>query len=337
MSVATCMSQPWSHNPSAAKGVVVPDQARARRSPLYCVMGAPSQVGGVGLVDNHAAPDDASPVEATYTSLIQQYLSVLCIDNATFLAERFVATSKTSHSYYLLAICHYRAGSPQRAQRVLEDCKDEHTPEMQYLLAKCYAELQKYGPAEDALLQNCRALFRKTEKEDIDDWILTTTPCPVPNGAAGLQLMGDICRNSNRKERAMHYFRLALKLDPMMWTSYEALCEMGDDTINPTQVFGVCPAALAPSPRQEEEEATQPNLASRGVLTPSFALSHHGKKKCSRETLKHAHTHQSDSCVQHRWTHHCRRHRARPACPTSLSLPLLPSRLLEHLCLRLPT
>jgi hypothetical protein len=158
---------------------------------------------------------------------------------------------------------------------------------MQFLLAKCYAELQQYGPAEDALLQNCRALFRKTENEDIDEWILTTTPCPVPNGAAGLQLMGDICRNSNRKERAMHYFRLALELDPIMWTSYEALCEMGDDAINPVQVFGVCPEALAPSPQEEdeEEEAAQPNVESRGVLTPSFALSHHGKRNCNRETI----------------------------------------------------
>jgi anaphase-promoting complex subunit 3 len=240
-----------------------------------------------GLADSHAAPGDTSSVEATYTSLIQQYLSVLCIDNATFLAERFVAACKTSHSYYLLAICHYRAGSLRRAQRVLEDCKDEHSPEMQYLLAKCYAELQQYGPAEDALLQNCRALFRKTEKDDIDEWILTTTPSPVPNGAAGLQLMGYICRNSNRKERAMHYFRLALKLDPMMWTSYEALCEMGDDSINPVQVFGVCPEALAPSPQDEEEEhAAQPYIESRGVLTPSFALSHHGKRNCNRETIE---------------------------------------------------
>lgn len=37
-------------------------------------------------------------------------------------------------------------------------------------------------------------------------------PCPVPNGAAGLHLLGDICKKSNRRERAMHYYRLSLKV-----------------------------------------------------------------------------------------------------------------------------
>ena len=151
-----------------------------------CVMGAQSQVDGVGLVENVDGlskslldnDDNLSSIEATYTSLIQQYLAVLCIDNATFLAERLVATSKSNHSYYLLAICHYRAGSPQRAHKVLEQAKSAPSPDMQYLSARCLFEMQQYGAAEEALLHECRTLFRQnTTKphQDINDWILSTT------------------------------------------------------------------------------------------------------------------------------------------------------------------
>ena len=35
-----------------------------------------------------------------------------------------------------------------------------------------------------------------------------------------------------------------LKLDPLMWTSYEALCELGATDIDPTSVFGVRPAEI---------------------------------------------------------------------------------------------
>lgn len=64
------------------------------------------------------------------------------------------------------------------------------------------------------------------------------------------------------------------QLDPMMWTSYEALCEMGAND-DPTQVFGVFPAALAAPPDDENEgAAVAPTVQEeRGVLTPSFTLS----------------------------------------------------------------
>lgn len=59
----------------------------------------------------------------------------------------------------------------------------------------------------------------------------------------------------------------------MMWTSYEALCEMGAND-DPTQVFGVFPAALAAQPEDETEAAVaQAVQDERGVLTPSFSLS----------------------------------------------------------------
>ena len=71
----------------------------------------------------------------------------------------------------------------------------------------------------------------------MDEWIVRSsrrrssmppTPrCPVPNGAAGMYLLGNICRRTNRRRRAIEYYRLSLRIDPLMWTSYEAMCEIG--------------------------------------------------------------------------------------------------------------
>lgn len=151
-------------------------------------------------------------LEGTYTSLIQEYLQVMCLDNATFLAERLAASSKSTNALYLLAVCHYRSGAPRRALMVLEDVK---TPDAstEYLTAKCCLELECYGRAEEALLQRPRMEFQATNQGGtMDDWILETSPCPVANGAAGLYLLGNICRKSSRKQRAMKYYRMSLQV-----------------------------------------------------------------------------------------------------------------------------
>jgi anaphase-promoting complex subunit 3 len=159
-------------------------------------------------------------LEATYTSLIQEYLQVMCLDNATFLAERLVAASKTTNALYLLAVCHYRSRSPQRALMVLEDVKMGNAA-THYLTAKCCYDMEHYGRAEEALLQQARADYREYKvgrttagaaASSMDDWLMETSPCPVPNGAAGLYLLGNICRKSSRKQRAMQYYRMSLQV-----------------------------------------------------------------------------------------------------------------------------
>ena len=232
----------------------------------------------------------------TYASLIQQYLSVLCYENATFYAERMVAHDPTDVAVYLLAMCHYRSGNVRRARCVLLERgvgsnnngsggssgsgAGESSSEAAiasasvYLLAKCSSDLRLYAEAEDVLLRPCRSAYRGLHPNgnaaataatngdnandnddflsnhpdaDLDRWVLTTSPCPIPNGAAGLALLGHVCRRSDRPTRAARYYRMSLKLDPMLWTSYEALCEMGAahaDVDDPTAVFGVVPPSL---------------------------------------------------------------------------------------------
>eukprot|EP00536_Pseudo-nitzschia_multiseries_P002915 jgi/Psemu1/184742/e_gw1.41.21.1 len=139
---------------------------------------------------------DQQSLEATYTSLIQEYLQVMCLENATFLAERMVASCKTTNAYYLLGVCHYRSGAPQRALSVLSNNIHQSSRDASAVMS-------------------------------MNEWLIETSPCPIPNGAAGLYLLGNICRRSNRRRRAVEYYRMSLQLDPLMWVSYEALCEMG--------------------------------------------------------------------------------------------------------------
>jgi len=145
-----------------------------------------------------------------------------------------------------------------------------------YLLAKCNYDLKLYNESEETILKYTRTLFnnaiiKKNGKptlngviitsdnriEVMDAWIVQQSSssdmvCPIANGAAGLHLLGNICRNTNRRKRAIDYYRLSLKLDPFLWTSYEALCELGgsqgmaDEADDPNLIFGVDAPVLSP-------------------------------------------------------------------------------------------
>lgn len=77
-----------------------------------------------------------------------------------------------------------------------------------YLFALCCMQLGKLTEAESALLPD----------NDVSK---------VPNGAAGLYLLGRIYQLSTRHSVAIAYFGNALQLDPMMWCAYEELCNLG--------------------------------------------------------------------------------------------------------------
>ena len=98
-------------------------------------------------------------------------------------------------------------------------------------------------------------------------------PCPIPNGAAGLHLLGNICQKSNRKTRAKQYYRMSLKLDPFLWTSYEYLCELGGaDDLDPTSVFGVLPSSYEIDTSTATEIQGAKPFQDRSILTPSFSV-----------------------------------------------------------------
>uniref|UniRef100_A0A7S3KXQ0 UDP-N-acetylglucosamine--peptide N-acetylglucosaminyltransferase SPINDLY n=1 Tax=Amphora coffeiformis TaxID=265554 RepID=A0A7S3KXQ0_9STRA len=199
----------------------------------------------------------------TYLNLVQQYLGVFMIDNAKWLAERCVADyPSSSEAVYLLALCHYRTGSPRAARQILELSNAPSSLSMEYLIAVCSYEMEEYDRAEDVLLRGCRNVYRQSRTDTsvatLDEWILSTSPCPVPNGAAGLALLGKVCRETHRTQRAIVYFRMSLQLDPFLWTSVAALAELGVK-YDPSEFFGV--RADSPENQQQHQQQTHPNIA----------------------------------------------------------------------------
>ena len=49
----------------------------------------------------------------------------------------------------------------------------------------------------------------------------------LPNGAAGRYLIGMVCLKQQQRQRAIKYFTRCLRLDPFMWSAYEALSQLG--------------------------------------------------------------------------------------------------------------
>eukprot|EP00966_Prymnesium_polylepis_P330705 7386325-Prymnesium_polylepis.1 len=86
-------------------------------------------------------------------------------------------------------------------------------PQNRYLLALCHMRLGKLVDAQNALLGSAAP--------DSD------ATASVPNGAAGLYLMGVICLKSQQRQRATRYFSRCLALNPFMWCAYESLSQLG--------------------------------------------------------------------------------------------------------------
>jgi tetratricopeptide (TPR) repeat protein len=154
-------------------------------------------------------------------SRVEHYLQLYLYDNAVFLCERLHAEYPHEDNLNLLAKCYYRSGHPNRAFTILQGTRMAHN---RYIFALCCFELGKLQEAETALLQGTK--IRGQGPAKCREQILEE-PCPVPFGAAGLHLLGRICKRANRRQQAIEYFELSLHLDPFLWSSYEELCSLG--------------------------------------------------------------------------------------------------------------
>ena len=132
-------------------------------------------------------------------------------ENAVFLAERVCAESACDESKLLLATCHHAAGAANRAVEVLKGCT---APQNRYLLALCCMRLGRLPEAQTALLG-------PSAGPD------TEANAALPNGAAGLYLMGVICLKMQQRHRAIGYLKRALGENPFLWSAYEALSQLG--------------------------------------------------------------------------------------------------------------
>ncbi|KAJ1626178.1 anaphase-promoting complex, cyclosome, subunit 3-domain-containing protein [Pavlovales sp. CCMP2436] len=165
-----------------------------------------------------SATAEQATFESSLLCWVQQSLKHHLYGNATFLAERLHAHAPSEDSVHVLASCHFAAGEKVRAYHVLQGCHAAHN---RYLLALCCLELGHLNEAERVLLGPAApgtaggAHAPPAEAAD------------VPNGAAGLYLLGTICFKSQRREQAARYFTRALELNPYLWSAYEGLCQLG--------------------------------------------------------------------------------------------------------------
>lgn len=59
----------------------------------------------------------------------------------------------------------------------------------------------------------------------------------VPNGAAGLFLLGQVRELMTKHKDAIKNYRQALKLDPTLWCAFERLCALKPEEVDSTKFF----------------------------------------------------------------------------------------------------
>jgi len=139
------------------------------------------------------------------------------------MAERLVAENNSEENRLLLAKCYMEENQIHKAHYILQGCKNGDN---RYQLALACIKLNKYEDAERAL----REPYAFTQKFD------TQSLESVPNGAAGLYLLGNICEKLKRTKEALRYYQRCLEKAPHYWCAFERLCKMGTD-VQPQSYF----------------------------------------------------------------------------------------------------
>uniref|UniRef100_A0A6B2KZ77 UDP-N-acetylglucosamine--peptide N-acetylglucosaminyltransferase SPINDLY n=1 Tax=Arcella intermedia TaxID=1963864 RepID=A0A6B2KZ77_9EUKA len=159
-------------------------------------------------------------MEETLISAIEYSVANHLQGNAVFLAERLHAHAKSETSTYYLATAYLNQGKAHQALAVLKGAQSERN---RYLGALAAFRL---------------GLFQEAEGFLVDGGLSEEGVGNVPNGAAGLFLLGMICKKLNQRERAIRSFSDSLKINPFLWCSFETLTAMGGD-MDPAEFFGI--------------------------------------------------------------------------------------------------
>lgn len=162
------------------------------------------------------------PVQAAIWHCLNHYN----YSDAIFLGERLYAELKTEESLFLLCTAYYRNGQKDHAYFILK-FKLGLSSQCKYLFGICAYDLGKYAEAEAVLLDNLG-------KNQIDD-IITEYGNQAP---FVLLLLGKIALKTERRNRAIEFWKKSLKLNPFLWSSYEYLCKIGDKP-NPQNIFSL--------------------------------------------------------------------------------------------------
>ncbi|CAF1273517.1 unnamed protein product [Adineta steineri] len=149
---------------------------------------------------------------------VNQFIHNFDYVDAIFLAERLYAEVKNDESTYLLARTYYLSGDVNKSYWLLRNSSIEHVPAAKLLLAKCCFDTDKLHEAESVLVGNCSSINTLALDDYVNDH--------GDQAAFALQLLAKVCEKSDRHQKASECYRKSLKLNPFLWSSFEALCRL---------------------------------------------------------------------------------------------------------------
>ena len=153
--------------------------------------------------------------------VVNHYSDRYLYDTAIFYSERLFYEYQTPANLHLLAESYFKFGKIKQAYLILHDhvistcLSNVPLPsfssatsaacslESRYLFARACLALDKLDEAEKAL-QPTR--YKTSDKVSLQSALDT------PGGAAGVFLLGMVCRRQHRKDMAAHYFKLCLEV-----------------------------------------------------------------------------------------------------------------------------
>ncbi|TPX34438.1 hypothetical protein SeMB42_g07316 [Synchytrium endobioticum] len=158
-------------------------------------------------------------------------------DNAIFFAERLRCFYPAEEdAIYLVAKAYYAAAKPSVAAYVLRQQVENHVPSA-YLFARACFDLERYHEGQEALE---RLLDDKPAAAAAAVNVPHEYSSVHPDTASIHCVMGELCRNGNKKDDAKTHYLTSFELNPFLWTSYEQLCRMNHrfdhDTDNPAHL-----------------------------------------------------------------------------------------------------
>lgn len=132
--------------------------------------------------------------------LVLKYQSIFQYEAAKFFAERLYYENPSPENLNLMAQCFFRMGKLKQTYHILHECTD---PANRYLLALVCIAIGKLPEAERALSPSLQQDPEKLTQQQLSE---------VPEGAAGLYLLGRIARRGQCRDAALFYFRKAIEV-----------------------------------------------------------------------------------------------------------------------------
>eukprot|EP00057_Strongylocentrotus_purpuratus_P000736 XP_001182168.2 PREDICTED: cell division cycle protein 27 homolog [Strongylocentrotus purpuratus] len=127
---------------------------------------------------------------------------------------------------FLLATCYYRSGQPMSAYTLLQT-KGCPTPDCRFLMARCCLDLEKLADCETALSGS--SILKPNTCDDIVNDFKDSAPY-------ALSVLGKLCSETERISKSIEAHKLAMKHNPFLWSSFEAICDLGEK-VDPEKTF----------------------------------------------------------------------------------------------------